>query len=327
MKLAVVEVLDRDGHARTTVPVLQWPVTVGRAVTCDVVLDDAHAAPQHATLVDADGVLMLVAADTVNGVRLGGRRLEAHDRVPVPPGGTFVVGATSLRVRRTSDPLPEERQLSPALPGSRLTTLTLLVLFAAWALALQWLSTDPGGRATDYLVVAIGAWLVLAAWSGFWSVGSKLVRHRFDFWAHVRTASGYAVVASVLALLLPLISYASGFTAFSKVSGIVAAAVAWAMVLAHLRLMLPTRARTLTAVMGGLFAVGVGVQFVHTYQTQDRLFSELYVTTLGPPALRLAPAVEAARFIDEARALEAVLTYHATDDEDDEPLPPLAPAR
>ena len=309
MKLAVVEVLDRDGHARTTVPVLQWPVTVGRAVTCDVVLDDAHAAPQHATLVDADGVLMLVADDTVNGVRLGGRRLDALDRVPVPPGTTFVVGATSLRVRRTSDPLPEERRLSPALSGSHLTTLTLIVIFTSWTLGEQWMSTDPGGRATEYLVVAIVAWLVLATWSGFWAVGSKLVQHRFDFWAHVRTASGYAVAITVVAMVLPLVSYASGWTALSKVSGIVAAAVAWAMILAHLRLMLPTRARMLTAVMGALFMAGVAVQFVHTYQTRDRLFNELYVTTLGPPAVRLAPAVEAARFIDEARALEAVLRF------------------
>lgn len=325
MKLAVVEVLDRDGHARTTVPVLQWPVTVGRAVTCDVVLDDAHAAPLHATLVDADGVLMLVADDTVNGVRLGGRRLAAHDRVPVPPGGTFVVGATSLRVRRVSDPLPEERRLSPALSGGRLTTLTLIVIFTSWSLVEHWLSTDPGGRATDHLVAAIGAWLVLATWSGFWAVGSKLVQHRFDFWAHVRTASGYAVGAGVVALVLPLLSYASGWTTFSRISGIVAAAVAWAMVLAHLRLMLPTRARMLTAVMSALFVAGVSVQFVHTYQTQDRLFNELYVTMLGPPAVRVAPAVGAGRFIDEARALEAVLTYHAADDEDDEPSAPLGP--
>ena len=37
---AVVDVLDRDGKARVTLPVQRWPVTVGRAVTCDIVLDD-----------------------------------------------------------------------------------------------------------------------------------------------------------------------------------------------------------------------------------------------------------------------------------------------
>ena len=46
------------------------------------------------------------------------------------------------------------------------------------------------------------------------------------------------------------------------------------------------------------------------------MFSQLYVTTLAPPALRLAPAVETSRFLDEARALKAVLDAHAKDDDD-----------
>ena len=48
MKLAVIEVLDRDGHVRLIVPVTSWPVTIGRAIDCDVVLDDGHAAARHA---------------------------------------------------------------------------------------------------------------------------------------------------------------------------------------------------------------------------------------------------------------------------------------
>ena len=55
MRLAVVEILDRDGHTRQLVPVSHWPVTIGRAIECDVVLDDPHVAAQHATLDDKDG--------------------------------------------------------------------------------------------------------------------------------------------------------------------------------------------------------------------------------------------------------------------------------
>jgi hypothetical protein len=50
LKLAVVEILDRDGHARQAVPVSRWPVTIGRAVDCDIVLDDPYVAAHHATL-------------------------------------------------------------------------------------------------------------------------------------------------------------------------------------------------------------------------------------------------------------------------------------
>jgi hypothetical protein len=36
--------------------------------------------------------------------------------------------------------------------------------------------------------------------------------------------------------------------------------------------------------------------------------------TLAPPALRLAPTVPTARFLDESRQLKAVLDAHAKDD-------------
>ena len=44
-------------------------------------------------------------------------------------------------------------------------------------------------------------------------------------------------------------------------------------------------------------------------------FPELYVSTLAPPALRLAPTVSTARFVDEARALKATLEAHIADDD------------
>ena len=45
------------------------------------------------------------------------------------------------------------------------------------------------------------------------------------------------------------------------------------------------------------------------------LFPELYVSTLAPPALRLAPTVSTARFVDEARAFKATLEAHIADDD------------
>ena len=71
MRLAVVEILDRDGHTRQLVPVWHWPVTIGRAIECDVVLDDPHVAARHATLADEDGQLQLQVGDTINGAQVG----------------------------------------------------------------------------------------------------------------------------------------------------------------------------------------------------------------------------------------------------------------
>ncbi|HKX94724.1 MAG TPA: FHA domain-containing protein, partial [Methylibium sp.] len=70
--LAMIELLDRDGAVAHRIPVRRWPVTIGRAIDCDVVLDDPHAAPHHATIdgPQADAPARLVVGPSVNGARL-----------------------------------------------------------------------------------------------------------------------------------------------------------------------------------------------------------------------------------------------------------------
>jgi hypothetical protein len=314
VKLAVVEVLDRDGHARLVVPVLRWPVTIGRAIDSDVVLDDVHAAALHATLSEEEGTLGLTVGETVNGVLLGRRRLAALQRADLSAGDVFQVGHTRLRVRRAADVLSPERPLLPEPAASRVPIAVLVLALAIWNAGQHWLNTDPGGRLIDYLPVLLGLPVTLAAWSGFWSVGSKLVRHRFDFWGHARIALRYILITSVVWLLLPVAAFSLGWAFPSRIAGIVASSVTWAMVLAHLTLILPARRRVLTFVMGALLVAGVSLFLIRNYQVHDRVFPELYVTTLAPPVLRLAPTVATTRFIDEARELKAVLDKHAQEE-------------
>lgn len=315
--LAVAEVLDRDGHVRWAVPIVAWPVTIGRAVDCDVVLDDVHAAARHATLAETGGGLTLEVGDTINGVSMAGRRLAALQQADLPTGAVFEVGHTRLRVRRANDALAPERPLQPDPGRSRIPVFVLGVAAIAWAAWEQWLNADPGSRLTDYLPPLVGLPLTLAVWSGFWSVGSKLVRHRFDFLPHAYIALRYSLAMSLVGLLLPLMAFSLGWTFLSRVSGLAVTAITVAMVLAHLTLILPARRRTLAAVAAVLLVAGVSLYLVRNYQLHDRVFTQLYVTTLGPPALRVAPAVAPTRFIEESRALQEVLDAHARDENEE----------
>ena len=45
--LALLEAFDRHGALLARAPVTRWPVTVGRSLECDLVLDDPHVAPTH----------------------------------------------------------------------------------------------------------------------------------------------------------------------------------------------------------------------------------------------------------------------------------------
>jgi hypothetical protein len=69
--------------------------------------------------------------------------------------------------------------------------------------------------------------------------------------------------------------------------------------------------------MAVVFLAGAAVMMARSYQINDRLFPELYVTTLAPPALRVAPTVTTERFLDESRQLKAALDAHAKDDDGD----------
>jgi FHA domain len=337
MKLAIVEVLDRDGHARSIVPVTSWPITIGRAIDCDVVLDDVHAAPRHASLTaasangasgadyassagDAGGsggsgdALTLSTGETVNGVQIGKRRIAAQQSVTLAPGDVFQIGATRLRVRLASDTLAAERPLVAEGRNHVLAVLGLMVALWLFTIAAQWLGEDRGSRVIKYLWAVIAVPVAIALWAGFWSVGSKLVQHRFDFWRHARLVLTYSVSESAVAVVLPLAAFMFGIPFLSRIATLVSIAIYVALVVAHLGLILPSYRRGLSVTFLVLFLGGTSLWLVHNYQKQDRLFSQLYVTTLAPPAMRLAPAVETSTFLDEVRALKPVLD--AQDDDD-----------
>ena len=208
LKLAVVEILDRDGHTRRVVAVWRWPLTIGRAVECDVTLDDPHVAARHATLTDEDGELQLEVGETVNGVHLRQRRVVAGQVSPLRGDEVFQLGGTRLRVRRASDPLAPERALVLEAATGRRSLLALAAALMAWSVGEQWLHMDPGTRFTDYLPVMIVGPATLAVWCGAWALGSKLFRHRFEFWPHARIAMTYLLVGAAAGLLLPLAAYA-----------------------------------------------------------------------------------------------------------------------
>jgi len=316
MKLAIIEVLDRDGQARHVVPVSAWPVTLGRAVDCDVVLDDAHVAARHATISETDGVLSLQVGESINGADVSGKRLRSGETAAVVPATTIVLGATRLRVRRSADALAPERALLPDLPSSGHIPLPLLIAtFAVWTLVAHWISTDPSARLIDYVPTLLGPIAGLAMWGLVWAIASKIFRHRFEFWPHTRIALRYVLASSALAFVLPVLAFTIGWPIFSRIAGLAGTAVLCAMIVAHLARIVPTRRRLVAYSMAVLFVGGTAVVLTTNYQTQDRVFDESYVTTLPPPALRLVSPVTPARFIEEARNLKTVLDARAKDED------------
>lgn len=323
-----VEWLDRDGHVIRAQPVWRWPVTLGRDLACDVVLDDLHTAPRHARLDASDEGVRLTVCESVNGALVGSRHLRAGEDLLLPPGQVWRLGTTRLRVRHAAEPLPAERPLAGHLlrdwahaaqpaSGGWGTVAAWGALLLAWVLGEQWLDGDASTPLTQYLTAALTAVAAIGVWGFLWALGSKLFRGRLQMGAHVTTALRHLLLWSVLGALMPLLAYVTGWPLLSRLSTTVGAAVLCAMLFAHLVLILPGHRRLVGAGLAGVFATWVGLGFWLNDQRLGRGFEELYVTALPPPALRLAPTHPEATLIEDAQGLKPLLDRQLRDADDE----------
>ena len=313
-RLGMVELLDRDGGVAHRVPVTRWPVTLGRALDCDVVLDDPHAAPHHARIDGAAGEgerPTLHVGETRNGVRLGGRLLTSGASTPLPPGAAWQIGRSALRLRLVDDPLPEELALAmPSATGLR-GLAAGLVLLMLWLAGAHWLESDPGDPLGNYLPVLVTTPVLLAGWCFLWALGSKMFVRHFDFLSHLRLALSVLLASLLLGTLLPLLAFATSWVALVRMAELLTLALGCGLLFGHLSLILPARRRALAAGFATMFVVGAALKLVLHEQRTDRWFGTLYLSTLGPPGLRLAAPVTTDAFIGEARALRAPLEKSA----------------
>jgi hypothetical protein len=336
-RLALIEVLDHDGHVAATVPVTRWPVTIGRALDCDVVLHDPHVAAHHATLEYVDGshanessgavagsgrgALSITVGDSVNGVRWAQRQLSAGATAPLPAGAVWHAGRSALRVRMAGEALAPEQPLAhPARQRHTVLSAIGVVVLLLWLTAQLWLQNEPGSRWDKYLPLLLVTVLAIAAWCALWGLGSKLFGRRFRFMPHLQILLGFALASLLLDLLLALGSYALSWPWLSHVRNWAELAVAAALLATHTALLLPRYRRPIALVFSLLFLLTIGINGALNWRRSDRLFAELYAATLPPPALRLVDAQPPSELLDAVRAMRTALDRRAQDDEDRESL-------
>lgn len=344
--LARLEVLDRDGRVRQALAVTAWPVTIGRAIDNDLVLDDPHVAAHHAVLeAEEDGTPRLRVLPGRNGMRWGRRqlapggdpvRLAAPTAPPAKTSGAqaasapsieLVAGQSRLRLRRAADTLEPERELVTDGFGHA-ATLALAVFLWLWLLAEHWIGLDPGNKASDWLPPLVGAPLALAAWCLGWALASKIFQHRFDFWPHVAVAVRGLLAIEVANFALLWLSGLTGWPIFAQLITGVTAAIGAATLWAQARLVLPQQRRALGWATGVAYVAGAAILLALNQQRHERWFSELYAHMLPPPVLMWQKPVPRDSFVKRAERLRAALDKSSaeaaaeqkdvgTDDDDD----------
>ena len=171
-RLALIECFEREGRPARVLDVWQWPLTLGRAMDNDVVLDDPFVAAHHARIEALpEGRLQLQVLHTTNGVQVDGRWHGAgSDLALAAEGATLQVGTSPLRLRLPGETLAPERPLPTRV--SALAPVALGTLLYALVLIRQGIGLDPGAEATAWMPAALGLPALVTAWCAVWALMS-----------------------------------------------------------------------------------------------------------------------------------------------------------
>jgi hypothetical protein len=324
--LAVLEVLDRDGAVRQSVSVREWPLRAGRALDNELVLDDPHTAPLHFSVAPGeDGALGLTVGESLNGVQLGSRRLAAGERFVLSDGpddipAQLVAGRTHLRLRLAGQALPPEQPLGATRAQAQgLPRLALLLLATALVLGFgTWLDSEP-----DLFVRALGSFAVSAlaiglGWSGLWTLLSKVFTRQGHFGWHLGVMLAAVLAWELMVVATGLIAFAFSWPWVTDFNFILGFAILGAMLYFHLQAVEPLHPKRTLGFAVGAAVMGTALTLWFNLQGSDRAGSELYMTHLFPPALRVAKPVDVPTFMQEVAGLQATLDTKAKKEDGDE---------
>jgi pSer/pThr/pTyr-binding forkhead associated (FHA) protein len=311
---ALIELLDRDGRLMQAVSVTTWPVSMGRALDNDVVLDDPHVAAHHGQLLRAeDGTLLLQLGQTINGARLGPRHLiEGESAALDATQDSFEIGVTRVRVRVAEQTLAPERVL-PRSTMPRWTTALLLLALVVLTWWPAWLSSDPHREWTEWMPLALGLPSALTLWCLLWALATKLFQHRFDFWGHLRIVAWVMTPLVALDLALPQLAASLAWPALWQaaqwITALTLALLAWR----HALLVVPGRPRAMAAVAAVLLVASSLPGLLRQHRQFERLAAAPYMATLPLPAYRWHAAEPVEAFVADVATLQPLLKARVED--------------
>ncbi len=335
-RLALVTLLDRDGHALRSADVHAWPLTIGRALDQHLVLEDPSVAPRHATVApDAEGRLLLTVGPSVNGAWVNGQHLAAGAQQVLPAkASTLQLGHTKLQLRLRGESLAPETPLPAHLTrngrstaagtpwnapqaGGRLALVAALVMAAL--VFKQGLSMDPGADFTAWLPALVGLPAALAAWCATWALLSKLFQNRFEFMAHLHIALPGLLFIELLDTVLPTVAASLGVPLLWRLTPVLRVLLMAWVVYRHLALLMPHQPQRAAAALVSATVVGGAINLAFIHRSTDRLSAPAYMTTLPMPLLNATRAVPSATLVQDLAPLAARLQKRVTKARNDDP--------
>lgn len=278
---------------------------IGRDLGCDIVVDDEHAAAEHAllTLLE-DGRVHVRDLGTKNGTRVDGKR--------VPPEGVtigqgeLIVGRTRLQVRTRHTPVGQEKLFRRDFVRRHRTALAVAGVAACVGFAAfhQWLGAPSSllRSATTAVLVGLGA---IALWTGFWALMSKLNKGRWEVRVHLSVAAIAVAFCAWGYWVAGLVAFAAQWSALAIVGVAVVGATALAALYLHFREATHYGRRISLALAAAVTVVISAVAWVATVGID---VNDVNRVNLGPDvrldAARIVPNRDIADYLAEVDRLQ-----------------------
>ena len=281
---------------------------IGRDLGCDIVVDDEHAAPQHAllTLLE-DGRVGVRDLGTRNGTRVDGRLVPAEAGAVIEQG-EIIVGSTRLHVRTRYTPIGQERVFRREFVRRHRTPLAAAGVAAciAYAAFHQWLDA-PSSLLRSTTMAALVALGVIALWTGIWTLLSKLNKGRWQVRVHLTIASIGAALCAWGYWGAGLVAYAAQWSMLAQVGVAVVGVTTLVAVYLHLREATFYGRRVSLAMAGVATVVISAVAWVIAVGVVDKNVNRV---DLGPDvrlgARRIVPNRDIADYLADVDKLQRV---------------------
>jgi hypothetical protein len=289
----IVEVLDGRGRVQTRARLSRFPASIGRAFSNDVIIDDPYVDAQHLRLVadDAEGVA-IEDAGSVNGSFEPGSSTRVT-RVRVRPGLGLRIGETQLRFQDPDSPPAPTLVLREELSFSRLGDARIAVPLALLVVLVfsvtGWLGAYERGTVMKHVSTGVFVLLIVAFWAALWSLGSRVIQHRFNFLAHLTLASlvllameVVSTVATWLGVMLP------NFHLNTVVGWLGGIPLVFALLAGHLALTSTLSGRRRNIVTAGIMASVVAIVTLAGWADRDKFSTKLvYDSVIRPVPLSM----------------------------------------
>lgn len=255
--IVFVEIMDRQQQVKQRILVKQFPVTIGRAYSNDIIVDDPYIRPTHARIeLDNEGEIVIVDTESKNGIQSSGKTKEAF-RVSDRKGLKVTLGNTPIRLRTPEFILEPTRtryskttKLQDIIDNKRYIPLLFLLPLSYLLLRIYLLSTENFFDSGPELFFPICLSIVI--WCTGWALLNRILSVKFNFLFHLILVCSAAFVLDITFISISYLSFLLQLDTFFKIlTGSIVVLLESLLLFGHLSILGNIRLRNRLLFSGG----------------------------------------------------------------------------